>query len=462
MTATQIITIEDNTAPVISGGGADLTVQCADDVPAPGTVTATDDCDSDVTIQFLSTDSSQGEEICDIADAVGTNPNFWTLLINQLPAGLTSSWVLDADGATFTTFADGTATLTGRVVAADNPNLVFYMNYRAINKRDYSEWSSLATIPPSGSNRTYKDDAGFAAAGGDLWTTWDYYEIDAANSYLVGEEGLAGSMLNMTQAPSNYQFGWQVGQAANNINANFGMSTWFLYTGTVVLDGTTYNDVAGNGDINTDNSCAPNNNNACDGYEVVYTWTAIDDCGNMSMTTQTITVMDTTPPVMSECPANTTASCDNVPDAPAITATDNCDGSVPVNLEEEIVPGSCTGNYTLIRTWTADDACGNRTTCIQEIEVTDNVAPEFTSVPADVTIECTDDVPAAGDATATDNCGTVTITSDESTAGTCPVVITRTYTATDDCGNATTATQTITIEDNWNSNCNGRLRISNS
>ena len=53
-------------------------------------------------------------------------------------------------------------------------------------------------------------------------------------------------------------------------------------------------------------------------------------------------------------------------------------------------------------------------------------------------------------ATATDNCGEVTITVEEvTTAGACAgdYVITRTFTATDDCGNATTATQTITIVD---------------
>ena len=54
------------------------------------------------------------------------------------------------------------------------------------------------------------------------------------------------------------------------------------------------------------------------------------------------------------------------------------------------------------------------------------------------------------EASATDNCGEVTITVEEvTTAGACAgdYVITRTFTATDDCGNATTDTQTITIVD---------------
>ena len=54
------------------------------------------------------------------------------------------------------------------------------------------------------------------------------------------------------------------------------------------------------------------------------------------------------------------------------------------------------------------------------------------------------------DATATDNCGSVSISVEEvTTSGECPgeYVIARTFTATDDCGNTTSATQTINIID---------------
>ena len=54
------------------------------------------------------------------------------------------------------------------------------------------------------------------------------------------------------------------------------------------------------------------------------------------------------------------------------------------------------------------------------------------------------------DATASDNCGEVTITvSSETTAGDAAgnYVIVRTFTATDDAGNSSSATQTITVQD---------------
>ena len=47
----QVITVQDVTAPVLAGVPADVTVEC-DAVPAPATPTASDNCDSDVTIDF--------------------------------------------------------------------------------------------------------------------------------------------------------------------------------------------------------------------------------------------------------------------------------------------------------------------------------------------------------------------------------------------------------------------------
>ena len=53
----------------------------------------------------------------------------------------------------------------------------------------------------------------------------------------------------------------------------------------------------------------------------------------------------------------------------------------------------------------------------QTITVQDTTAPEFTFVPADYTVECSDEMPM-DDATASDNCGEVTIeVSSETTAG---------------------------------------------
>ncbi|MCZ8298252.1 MAG: gliding motility-associated C-terminal domain-containing protein, partial [Flavobacterium sp.] len=190
---------------------------------------------------------------------------------------------------------------------------------------------------------------------------------------------------------------------------------------------------------------------SCPGaYTLTRTWTATDACGNTTTHVQTVTVQDTTNPTFVEAlPADVTAECSNVPAAVTLTATDNC-GAANVTFNEVTTAGSCPGAYTLTRTWTATDACGNTTTHVQTVTVQDTTNPTFVeALPADVTAECSN-VPAAVTLTATDNCGAANVTFNEvTTAGSCPsaYTLTRTWTATDACGNTTTHVQTVTVQD---------------
>jgi len=186
---------------------------------------------------------------------------------------------------------------------------------------------------------------------------------------------------------------------------------------------------------------------AAGNYTVVRTFTATDDCGNSTSATQTITVEDTTAPELT-IPADYTAECSDELIMDAASASDNC-GEVTIDEVSETIAGDCAGNYTITRTFTATDDAGNSTSATQTITVQDTTAPEFTSVPADYTAECSDEL-ILDDASASDNCGAVSIevsseTIDGDAAGNYTVV--RTFTATDDCGNSTSATQTITVQD---------------
>jgi hypothetical protein len=176
---------------------------------------------------------------------------------------------------------------------------------------------------------------------------------------------------------------------------------------------------------------------------------ATDECDNMSTCTQTITVNDTTPPVIT-CPADATYECDSVPSSFGdATATDNCDVDVDIDLVETTTPGACAQEYTITRVFTATDDCGNTDDCTQVISVVDTTPPVITC-PVDVTIDCTESVPAADFAggSASDNCSVPTVTHEgDVSAGDCPEIITRTYRATDECGNWAECTQTITIVD---------------
>ncbi|WP_343584137.1 gliding motility-associated C-terminal domain-containing protein [Flavobacterium sp.] len=112
-------------------------------------------------------------------------------------------------------------------------------------------------------------------------------------------------------------------------------------------------------------------NGSCPGnYQLQRTWTAVDACGNETKHTQIINIADTTAPVFVETlpAAEINASCDTIPEAVTLTARDNC-GNATVTYNEEKIDGSCSGKYTLVRTWTAIDDCSNRTSFTQTINV---------------------------------------------------------------------------------------------
>jgi gliding motility-associated-like protein/uncharacterized repeat protein (TIGR01451 family) len=177
-----------------------------------------------------------------------------------------------------------------------------------------------------------------------------------------------------------------------------------------------------------------------------------DICGNESSTTATFNVIDTTDPVLTNIPADMSTECDEALPTDAPTATDNCDNDATITLSENEIAGDCENNYTILRAWTAKDDCGNTSTGVQEITVTDTQAPVITQVPVDVDTNCQglQILPTAGMPLVTDNCdANVTIVLDENTEQTlCETIITRTWTATDNCGNVSTATQTVTAIDN--------------
>jgi uncharacterized repeat protein (TIGR01451 family) len=53
------------------------------------------------------------------------------------------------------------------------------------------------------------------------------------------------------------------------------------------------------------------------------------------------------------------------PSAGVVTATDNCDPNPVVTYSDSIMQGSCSGGYSILRTWKATDASGNVGTCVQ-------------------------------------------------------------------------------------------------
>lgn len=181
--------------------------------------------------------------------------------------------------------------------------------------------------------------------------------------------------------------------------------------------------------------------------------------------TQTVTVNDVTPPTIVVAPqtASADASCQAaVPDFTAsATITDNCSDPTSITVSQSPAPGTIVGLGPHTITLTANDGSsndtnngvGNISTATTTFTVNDTTPPTFTFVPSSVTANTgpgattCDAVVNVGTATASDNCGPVTITRSPS-GNTFPVgTTTITWTATDGANNTTTATQTVTVVD---------------
>jgi hypothetical protein len=192
-----------------------------------------------------------------------------------------------------------------------------------------------------------------------------------------------------------------------------------------------------------DGNC-PNN------YVLKRTWTATDVCNNQSSSVQTLTVQDTTPPVLSGVPADATVECDAVPEVAEVSASDNCDQNPNLEFNQERTDGNCPNNYVLQRTWTATDVCNNQSSAVQILTVQDTTPPVLSGVPVDATVEC-DAVPEVAEVTASDNCDQNPNLefSEERIDGDCPnnYVLQRTWTATDVCNNQSSAVQILTVQD---------------
>ncbi|MBK8564657.1 MAG: choice-of-anchor A family protein [Saprospiraceae bacterium] len=96
----------------------------------------------------------------------------------------------------------------------------------------------------------------------------------------------------------------------------------------------------------------------------------------------TIVLGDNTTPQLLNVPADLTINCDDaIPVAPTVTGFDQCPG-IYMDFDEttnQSYVGAC-GSYTITRTWTATDFCGNTTSDNQLITVVDLTKPELFKV----------------------------------------------------------------------------------
>ena len=387
--------------------------------------------------------------------AYGSGPDAAVRIYGLTLAGIADSdyFIETGDGLTFNQFANGVAILEGTVANALNPDQGFEVFYVFDQGVSGAEWAAMG----KGFKYLYSCD--------DLpFDEWDMYLLKSDQSYLAGIGEFEGSLLTVNHAPSNGYFGFQVGVGGNDHNCDFGMGGWFAWEGEV--NGVSVNGALGDVIVDLNLSpVTPDVNDPC----VTNIYTVYDDsCGAINVTQQ-VCRLDETAPTFDNCPADTVIACgDLIPEAPELTATDNCldEGSPIVTyLGEEVVSWTSSACYTIQRTWEASDLFDNTATCTQLIHIEDNTAPEIDlMIPGDlqvpVTAACGADLSPdmTGLATAdySDNCAFasgeisyVDMVTDSMAAGCYTVERVWTAMATDSCGNMaeTSAVQTIEVVD---------------
>ncbi len=191
-------------------------------------------------------------------------------------------------------------------------------------------------------------------------------------------------------------------------------------------------------------------------YYLDRTWEATDSCGNKSSQTQRITVVDTTAPVITKSPAGGDLGCNplSIPTDETIkalvSAMDNC--ATPIITVTHIDGGTtCAPSRTF--SIVASDGCGNSSQPTQVVFTwkADTTAPVLVSTPKGGDLGCNptaDSLPTDASikalVTASDDCGTPTVTVTHTDGGTaCAPSRTFTITATDGCNNASQPTQVV-------------------
>jgi hypothetical protein len=406
----QVITVFDNTLPTFTFVPANVTVQC-NSVPAPGTPTATDNCNGFVNITYNGQTKADGS----CTDSY--------ILTRQWTAA-------DACG--------NTRTATQRINVIDSQKPAFVNMPANITVQCSAIPATTAPVA------TDNCDANVAITYNGQTKT----NGACLNAYTLTRRWTAmdncGNTVSISQRITVVDNGKPTLTVPGNVTiaCNAPIPPVGVATAT---DG-----CAGNVTIvylgqSTMNATCPGN------YQINRTWRATDACGNSTAATQTITVTDNQAPTFTSVPGNVTIQCQQAP--PSLSnpvATDNCGGFVNITYLGQVrTNGNCLYNYTLTRTWRATDQCGNATTTAQVIAVQDTQAPVFTNPPANVTVVCAPNcVPPPATPNATDNCGSPTVSMQETQSqGDCSTgyTVTRTWTATDQCGNPKVHVQTFTV-----------------
>ncbi|GAA0744325.1 gliding motility-associated C-terminal domain-containing protein [Gaetbulibacter jejuensis] len=119
---------------------------------------------------------------------------------------------------------------------------------------------------------------------------------------------------------------------------------------------------------------------------ITRTWSVTDDCGNTATLVQTINVVDTTAPVIvGDFEATIDVSCSDIPEVPELVFEDACSSDITVEFNESNDSNDGLEDYSITRSWTVTDECGNEAIYTQIVNV--NVESTFTGYDTELCID---------------------------------------------------------------------------
>ncbi len=478
-TASQTITIEDNTAPVISGVGADETIECPA-TPAFSEPIATDECGQssltfeDATVAGNCSGQYSVTRTWTATDACGNSSTAsQTINVNDLTApeivGIGTDETIEcpaqpqfSEPTAVDACSEATLTFTDHTIPGNCPNEnIIIREWTAVDECGNSSSASQAVtvidlnapeISGVGSDETiecpatpqFSEPVATDACGNATLTFTDnIIPGNCPNEYTIIREFVAVDDCGNSGSAS---------QAITVVDLNapeisgVGSDETIECPAFPVFSEPTATDACGNVTLTFTDNVIPGD--CPNEYTIIREFVAVDECGNSSSASQAITVIDETTPVISGVGADETIECGTLPEFSEPVAEDAC-GNATLTFEDILTPGSCENELIVTRVWTTIDECGNSSTASQTITIVDTNAPVISGIGADETIECPA-TPEFSEPTANDDCGLSTLTfEDAAVPGNCAgeYSVTRTWTATDACGNSSTASQTINVID---------------
>ncbi len=213
------------------------------------------------------------------------------------------------------------------------------------------------------------------------------------------------------------------------------------------------NGLSGNCGINaTVDPVVTGNATACGGT-IIATWTFTDFCNRTNTHVKTVTVSPAAQATFSTPPPNITVNCDALNNATiSLNYNNGATGSCAIQGSVDNIRNG-TATYcggTLQDVWSFTDLCGRTITASRTITV--NPAPKaaFTSLPANITLDCDDVIPAPNlsyDNNQSGNCSIdgIVVPIQSGNYNSCGGTVFMTWTFTDACNRTISHTQTITI-----------------